>query len=143
MLKNTFQRSFLLITFLILGGCATPYPFAKDEKTASVKLMHMGDAKFCKAGNFYSMQPVEGTNAALVPAGERIDIGTYMSFHGYNVTHSCYPILSFSPIAGKSYVLHSYIRDTKCFAELVREDGASVTGISLEPSVGPRGCYKK
>ncbi len=144
MLKNSFHKSVLLIAILILGGCATaPYAFKPDEKTASIKLMNMGQAKFCRGGNFYGMPAVEGTNSALVPVSERISVGTYMQFQGYNVIHHCYPFLSFLPKAGEKYVLHNYIRDNKCFLELVREDGASATGVSLEPSVGPRDCFKK
>lgn len=143
MLKNGFQKSVFLISLLILGGCATPYPFTKEEKTASIKLMNMGKAEFCKSGNFYIMPAVEGTNSALVPTGERISIGTFMSFQGYNVIHHCYPFLSFLPKAGDKYVLHNYIRDNRCFVELVREDSTKATGVSLEPSVGPRDCFAK
>lgn len=137
----------LLLTFAISMsvGCAIspPYPFAKDEKTASVKFLNMSGAKMCRGGEFYDLTPAEGKSVALVPVGERVSVGTYMSYGGYNVTYSCYPFLSFIPKEGETYILHNGLRSDRCFVELVREDGKVETGVSFEPSIGPRDCYAK
>ena len=146
-MRNITLRRFCPLVFVIatFGGCATnePYVFSQGEKTASVKFLGMGRPSFCRSGKFYSFTPVENSSAVRIPVGERISVGTYMYFSGYNVSHSCYPFLSFMPKEGVTYVIDSNVRGNKCFVELVREDESKATGVGIEPSVGPRDCYKE
>ena len=97
----------------------------------------------CKDGSFYSLRAPEGTDAIPIPAGARITLGTYMSYSGYNVSYTCYPFLSFRAEAGRTYLIDNYVREKKCYVELVREDLSKESGVALESSVGPRDCYAK
>lgn len=145
MSKKFIQGLLLMFALSMSVGCAIspPYPFAKDEKTASMKFLNMSGAKMCRGGEFYQLAPPEGKSEALVPVGARISVGTYMSYSGYNVTYTCYPFLSFEPKEGVTYILHNGLRGDKCFVELVREDKKAETGVSFEPSIGPRDCFAK
>ena len=133
-----------MLCLLTLGGCVVypPYPFAKAEKTASLKLMNMGKPSMCKGGSFYSVA-ADANGYVPVPAGERISLGTFMYFDGYMVSYSCSPYISFIPKEGEKYVMHDYIQGSKCFVEVVREDGGKATSVSFEPSLGPRDCFAK
>jgi hypothetical protein len=138
-LSNKFL---LLLCIFMLASCATyaPYPFAQEEKRATITFFTIGKASMCKAGKIYNFSIIDGTNFAAVPAGERITIGTFMHFPEYAVSYKCFPMQSVIPIEGEKYVLHNYIRDDKCFLEIVREDSTAETGIRNEPSIGARDC---
>lgn len=139
------QKWVLAIVVPAISGCAInpPYVPAKEEKTAVVRLLGMSTLTMCKGGTFYDVSAQEAGGVAPVPAGERISVGSYMSYGGYNVTYSCYPFLSFVPKQGETYVVHSFLRGDRCFIELVREDKTKATGVTFEPSIGPRDCYKR
>jgi hypothetical protein len=143
---NKLYKLYLLIGCAsLLSGCVTnePYAFAEGEKAASIKFLGMGRISFCRTNQFYSFTPVENSDLVRVPVGERVSVGSFMHFSGYNVSYSCYPFLSFLPEEGKTYVIDNSIRGSKCFIEVVREDKSKATGVSLETSVGPRDCFLK
>lgn len=143
MSKKFIPDVLLTFIFLILVGCATPYPFATDEKRASVKLLNMSSVTMCRGRELYRLTAAEGKSEVHVPVGERISVGTSMSYSGYNVTYSCNPFLSFLPKEGMTYILHNGLIGDKCFVELVQEDKKVETGVSFESSVGVRDCYAK
>lgn len=139
------QTLFCALALLAISGCTTlsPYVPANDEKTASLRLLSTRSVAMCRAGTLYSVSAPDGGNVVRIPVGERISVGTYMSYEGYNVSYSCYPFLSFLPKEGETYVVHNFIRGNQCFIELVREDKTKPTGVVFEPSVGRRDCFKK
>lgn len=145
MLKSFFTKCLLIGVTLLLAGCVInpPYTFTPAEKTASLTLLNMSKATMCKDSEFYSIARPEGKTDAPIPTGERISLGTFMQYSGYNVTYTCYPFLSFIPKEGEKYILHNFVRNEKCYVELVREDNSTVTGVKYEQSLGPRNCFKK
>ena len=141
---SNLSRKFLLVLGLVLvTGCASnpPYPFTKEEKKAYLK--GVNNVAMCKDGSFYTVTTPEGAKAAPIPAGGRVSLGTYMSYSGYNVTYSCYPFLSFNPHESETYLINTFVRENKCYIELVREDQTKETGVAFEPSLGPRDCFVK
>lgn len=130
---------------LLMTGCVVfpPYLAKPNEKTASVKLMGSVEAVFCKNSEFFSLPLEQNSDYVRVPANERITLETRLLYSGYNITYSCYPSLSFVPEEGGAYALHTYVREKKCFVELVREDNTTLTGIGIESSVDARNCFKK
>ena len=127
----------------VLAACgAVPYQPGPNEVLAPVKLVGLGSPRMCMDGKLYSLS-ADKSETVKVPVGQRITLGSYMYFDGYNVSFSCMPQLSFMPQAGLSYVSNAGLRDQRCFVELVREDASRETGVAPEPSLGPpQSCAK-
>lgn len=138
----TYKLSLLVVSGLLVAGCATtqPYQFSSGEKNALLK--KGAGISMCKDGKFYRLPPVDGESATPIPAdGGRITLIAAMTYSGYNVTYSCYPSISFQPREGETYLVNSFVRGDKCYAELVREDLVQQTGVAFVPSIGPRDCF--
>jgi hypothetical protein len=126
----------------LLSGCgAMPYQPAPNEVMAPVRFLGLGRPLMCKDGKVYSLNTVANTNVVNVPAGQRISFGASIRSEGYNVVYTCGAWLGFVPEAGRSYVANSGLAGGgRCFTELVREDAAKDTGVSVEPSIRPSAC---
>nr|WP_315480447.1 hypothetical protein [uncultured Rhodoferax sp.] len=129
---------------LTLTACAVtpPYTLKPDEKVASLQMITSSEVTMCRNSVFYKVPAPQDKTEARIPSGERISVGTYMQYGGYNVTYSCYPFVSFVPKEGEKYVLHNFVKGDQCFIEVAGLDGASPTGVKLEESARPRHCYK-
>jgi len=126
----------------LLSGCgAMPYQPAPNEVMAPVRFLGLGSPLMCKDGKVYSLTTVANTNVVNVPVGQRISFGANIRSEGYNVVYTCGAWLGFVPEAGRSYVANSGLASAgRCFTELVREDAAKDTGVSVEPSIRPSAC---
>ena len=142
---NTKISGLVPLLTLFIGACSVnpPYTFKPGEKTASLAMIDRTQVVMCKDSNFYNVKLAEGKKIAKIPAGERISIGAFMYYSGYQVSYSCYPFLSFIPSAGEKYIVHSAVISNKCMVELVREDNSRPTGVAFEESLGKRNCFKK
>jgi hypothetical protein len=140
-MMNVSRKFLLILSLVLLAGCATnpPYRFSNDEKKALLK--SKSDVSMCKDGKFYSLTTPKGADAIPIPAGGRITLGTPMHYSGYNVSYNCYPFLSFQAQEGGTYLIDSYVREKKCYIELVREDLSKESGVAFEPSIGSRDCF--
>lgn len=126
---------------LLLSSCATPYAFAPDERYASVKLVLGDTISMCKDGKMYKLDTEMGKDVVRVPVGSRISIGTYMSYSGYNVTYTCNPFLSFSPVEGQHYITDSNVITDNCYIDIVKIDDSTKTGLAVDDTVGRRDCF--
>ncbi len=130
---------------VLLSACTLPvYQPTAGETLVSVKLLANTTVQLCKDNVKYSLNQDATGQAVQVPVGGRIDLNSYMYFTGYNVSYTCFPVLSFIPQAANTYVLDTGLRDNKCYIELVKEDKSIDTGVSIDTSVaGPSGCFKR
>jgi hypothetical protein len=141
---SIISRSLLVVFVSMLAACAVtpPYTPTPNDKLATVQLAASSEATMCRNGELYKISAPAGTSEARIPSGERISLGTFMQYSGYNVTYSCYPFLSFVPKEGGKYVLHNFVQGDKCIVELVGLDDTRSTGVIFEPSIRPRDCFK-
>jgi hypothetical protein len=109
---------------------------------APLRFVGIGKLQMCKEGKLYSLDVDSATNTAMVPAGQRITVGSFMYFSEYMYNYSCRPVTSFIPDASRAYVSNAGVADRRCFIELVRQDSSRDTGVMLEPTIGPGSCAK-
>ncbi|GAB4556086.1 MAG: hypothetical protein Tsb007_13910 [Rhizobacter sp.] len=130
------------VAVALLSGCgAMPYQPAPNEVMAPVRFLGLGRPLMCKDGKVYSLNAVDNSNVVKVPVGQRISFGASIRSEGYNVVYTCGAWLGFVPEAGRSYIANSGLAGGgRCFTELVREDAAKDTGVSVEPSIRPSAC---
>jgi hypothetical protein len=126
------------VLFVTLCGCATPYVLPPGVETAKLKTNRA--AWVCNEENKRAMLSVEG-GYATIPAGSRITVGAHHSWHGYNVTFSCAPRISFVPLASVSYYQDVEVEGERCTAYVYREVDTNPVGLDLEPTMGRgQGC---
>ncbi len=145
-MSATHKKLGITLLLLLLVGCSNmrPYEFVKDEPKAELHNYGYGWVSMCKDNSYYSVHTKKDDNTiAIIPAGKRITFMKNMYFSGYNVSHSCYPKLSFVPKTGEKYIFNGGISVKGCYAELVKLDEAKETGVSVEPSVSYPNCYQK
>jgi hypothetical protein len=144
MRPSHLPRYLLATAVLTLSACAVtpPYTLKPDEQVASLQMITSSEVTMCRNSAFYKVPAPQNKTDARIPSGERISLGTYMQYGGYNVTYSCYPFVSFVPKEGEKYVLHNFVKGDQCFIEVVGLDGATATGVKLEESARSRHCYK-
>jgi hypothetical protein len=125
-----------------LQGCAAVYTPAAGEATSTVRNVGFGELRMCRFGKIYQLPQAKGDpKAVIVPAGQRITLSAHLRSDGYQVSYHCVPAVSFAPEDGLLYVANSALSgDGRCGIEVVRDDKASLTGVSIEPSVGPPQC---
>jgi hypothetical protein len=130
------------IGLLLVQGCVTTYQLKPGDELATVRNVGHGQPQMCVDGKVYWPPEAKDIPGAFsVPAGNRLTMGAHLSSQGYQVVHYCRPFLSFQPKAGESYVMNSALSGPgMCGVELVREDNATPSGVTLEPSVGRAAC---
>jgi predicted small lipoprotein YifL len=149
--QKSAMRKIIISKYLIamvvapLAACSVtpPYPLKPDEKVATLKIIAAPEATMCRNSEYYKITTPQGKTEARIPSGERVSLGTFMQYSGYNVSYSCYPFVSFIPKEGEKYVLHNFVKGDKCYVEIVGLDGATSTGVKFEESIAPRHCYKE
>jgi len=126
----------------VLGGCAgmPPYQPGADDVMVPIKLFGDGRPQMCKDGRNYSLATTDTSDTVKVPSGQRISLGAFMQYDGYNVIYTCRPALSFVPRPGQAYVANTGLNNNRCFIELVREDLSKDTGVAFEPSLAAASC---
>jgi hypothetical protein len=143
-LPPTLQRLGAAAAACLLCACAAPLPtYQPQPSDVHVSVIGTQRLSMCVKQQSYSLATRDdgnGKRSISVPAGARVMLSNYMSYQGYNVISSCHPSLSFKPLAGTSYFLHSGLSAGQCFIELVRADNSSATGVAPEPSVGEPAC---
>lgn len=144
MTSNRIRATASAFVLAALGGCVSTYEPAPNEEMATIRSIGFGRPQICKDGQMFWAPPAKDVaDGVSVPAGRRVTVGTHISDAGYQVVHFCRPFMSFQPEAGKTYLMNSGLSGNgRCFIELVREDVAADTGVSVERSLGAPYCPK-
>lgn len=140
----TVPRVLAASALLCLTACNSlpVYTPAPGEKMVDVHFVGYGQPSICVGGKAYGLdlKKENDEHVAQVPADKRVMVFTYLSYAGYQVISSCKASLSLTPRAGKPFIVNSGTIGGKCFVEAVLEDNRTVTGVALDPSVGPPRC---
>ena len=141
-MRGTSCRAACAVLLVWLQGCAAVYTPAANEATTTVRNVGFGELRMCRFGKVYQLpQAKDDPKAVIVPAGQRITLNAQLRSEGYQVSYHCVPAVSFVPEERQLYVANSALSgDGRCGIEVVRDDPASLTGVSIEPSVGPPQC---
>ncbi len=140
--KNIFFLASIILFISLATGCVVnpAYEFAQDEKYTSMKVVYQKYITMCRDGKMYSLQTTYGSDYVKVPLGKRISVGIAMSFTSSNYSYRCKPFMSFLPKEGINYIADANVAFGKCYISMVKESDASITGVALEESIGPRDC---
>jgi hypothetical protein len=136
--------NFVIAVVLLLAGCANPpYKFTPDEPVAFIKPVEGQTWSFCKDGKMYGLTKTSKSPRMKVPANKKIVLTNSAVFSGYQVSYSCYPMIGFTPEAGKTYVSDLTITMSGCGLGLAEEDVSSETGLKPVLSIGAPYCPAK
>jgi len=143
-MHTTLMRGATALSLLFLSACSTlpTYRAPSGQPLATVKVMGLGESRVCVDGKWHApdLSDLDGVRAFNVAANQRITMGTFMSYQGYNVISTCRPAISVIPRASTTLILNSGLDGNRCFIEAVRENNDVDTGVSLETSLGAPQC---
>ena len=127
---------------LTLSACNVLPIYQPAPSDARITFVGLGQPGFCSAAGRFKLDVTEenGVRSALVPAGQRLTLWSYMNFQGYQAMSTCHPALSFTPASRTAYVANAGLVNGKCFIELVRDDARTATGLAIEPTAGAPTC---
>jgi hypothetical protein len=139
------KRISTLLALPVLTACSTPMPvYAPDPSRPSTTIKAVGQSypMVCIGTQMYDTKPElrDGIMTLTVTAGERITIRSLVQYTSGGVRSTCVPRISVVPRAGVTLLLNSGMDGNQCFIEVVRENNAASTGVSVEPSLGPPQC---
>lgn len=130
------------LTLLALAGCHAVPIYTPGPTDVRVTMLGRATPTMCVNSTPYRLEPVVTGNMPyfMVPTGQRVKLEGAMSFGSTSSTATCAPAISFTPAAGKSYVMNAGLTEHKCFIELVAVDTSTATGLAPEPTVGAPTC---
>lgn len=134
----------ILISLSLLTACTNaPYKFAADEPVAFIKPLEGQTWDICKDGKMYGLSKAPKSSVMKVPAGAKIVLSNYAVFSGYQVSYTCFPMIGFTPEAGKTYLSDLTLTLSGCALGLAEEDTASKTGLKPVLSLSSPYCPAK
>lgn len=134
----------IIVSLLLLSACAhPPYKFASGEPVAFIKPIEGQTWSMCKDGKSYGLSKAPKTFLMKVPAGSKIVLSNYATFSGYQVSYTCYPMIGFTPEAGKIYLSDLSITMTGCALGLAEQDSTTTTGLKPVLSLSSTYCPAK
>jgi hypothetical protein len=139
---SQIKFALLVLVSVFASACATqapPYQFSPEESTANI--LRGGMADLCLNGKMYTLSAAADDGSVKIPSGKRVSLANFMRFDSGNFIYTCKPAISFLPKSNATYYLHNYIRDNKCYMEVVKDDKSTEIGLAFEPSIGPRDCF--
>lgn len=123
------------------GFFPSAYFFKEGEPRADLRIVDSCKVDLCNDGDYETVAPPPGTQSAPIPASGRIAVGRYLSDTRGNSRWSCYPMVSFTPRAGASYVMDVNVVGSRCTVEVLRMDDSAPHGFAPEESAGPQDCF--
>ena len=122
----------------LTSGCAVvpEYRAPQGAAVARLNLKSQGSKWICVSGQRQRLV-ADSTGYADIPVGSRLTIGSnYYNYVYGGVSTSCNPRSSIVPQPGQRYYIDFEIESERCYAFIFREDGASRTGLALDPTFG-------
>lgn len=131
-----------MVACMALTGCVSVYQPATDEGTATIRMIGWAPPHLCLAGKPYLLPPVAGMdNTFVVPAGGSVTILFKLAQYDGSFAHTCTPGVSFHPVAGQTYVMHTTMSAVgRCRTEVVKVNPAARMGVDVEYTAGPPLC---
>lgn len=134
------RHCFLAIGAATLLGCATPqYHLPANAPNARINIKTAQSTWICNGSLPVHSLKADAEGYAIIPAGERLLIGTNYFASGYNVNYSCQPRSSFVPEPGQSYYLDFQIEAERCSALVYKEAPDRPVGLAFEASLAAGG----
>lgn len=135
------HASIVALVSLLLSGCVglQPYPFKQGQSVALVDVGHVPAAWMCTDEGRYSLVP-DKQKLAIVPAGKRISVFSFVYIQGYQMNWTCAPGISFTPAAGTRYYGNVEIANQACRMEVYKGGADNRVGLDIDTTIGPGYC---